>query len=117
MAVVVRGTLLGCIVWLVRHWRMRDRRRWATLIFLGLAALPVWLFSVVRVLPFFIGNLYFPIARYGFPAIIPALLAVTAGWYALAPKRWQPALVSGLVIAATTLNCLAIIGVLRLARA
>jgi hypothetical protein len=117
IAVVVRVALLGCVAWLARNWRMRDRRRWATLIFLGLAALPVWLFSVVRVLPFFIGNLYFPIARYGFPAIVPALLAITAGWYALAPKRWQPALVSGLVIAAASLNCLAIIGVLRLTRA
>ena len=117
IAVVVRVALLGCVAWLVRHRRMRDRRRWATLIFLGLAALPVWLFSVVRVLPFFIGNMYFPIARYGFPAIVPALLAITAGWYALAPKRWQPALVFGLVLAATSLNCLAIIGVLRLIRA
>jgi hypothetical protein len=117
IAVVVRVALLGCLVWLVRHWRMRDRRCWAALIFLGVAALPVWLFSVVRVLPFFMNNMYFPIARYGFPAIIPALLAVAAGWYALAPRRWQPAVVSGLVIAAATLNFLAIIGVVRLIRA
>lgn len=116
IAVVVRVALLGCVVWLIRRWRADDRPQRAALIFLGLAALPVWLFSVVRTFPFFIGNLYFPIARYGFPAVVPALLAVTAGWYALAPKRWQPALVSGLVGAAAILNCLAIIGVVRLTR-
>jgi hypothetical protein len=116
IAVVVRGALLGCLVWLVRHWRRPPWPGWAALIFLGLAGLPVWLFSIVRTFPFFIGNLYIPIARYGFPAIIPALLAVAAGWYALAPRRWQPAVVSGLVIAAATLNCLAIIGVLRITR-
>ncbi|HYF62766.1 MAG TPA: hypothetical protein VD886_08115, partial [Herpetosiphonaceae bacterium] len=116
IAGVVRVALIGCLVWLVRRWRAGDRPRRAAVIFLGLAALPVWLFSIMRTFPFFIGNLYFPIARYGFPAVVPALLAVTAGWYALAPRRWQPALVGGLVIAAATLDCLAMIGVARLIR-
>jgi hypothetical protein len=107
---VLWGAGLGCLIWLIVSWRSGDRSRRAAVLFLLLAAVPVWLNSMMRVFPTFMGTVYIPIARYGFPAIVPVVLGITGGWYSLAPKRFQPAIIVWIIVGMTLLSCMAIVG-------
>ncbi|HWQ11986.1 MAG TPA: hypothetical protein VNL77_04260, partial [Roseiflexaceae bacterium] len=57
------------------------------LAFLGLAAALVWGNAVLRIHPLIDVTPAITSARYGFPAIIPTVLALVAGWRALWPAR------------------------------
>jgi hypothetical protein len=54
--------------------------------FLLAAGLLVWLNTALRIHPLAV-RLFIPAARYAYPAIIPSMLALVAGWTTLAPRR------------------------------
>jgi len=68
------------VAWLA--WRWRKSLPWDALILLGLAAALVWGLAVTRGTFYLIYTPYIPVARYAYPAIIPTLLILSAGWVA-----------------------------------
>lgn len=70
-------------------WRWRTRLNWDALLFLLLALVFVWGFAFVRGTIYLASNWFIPGARYAYPAVLPALLILLAGWLALAPLRWR----------------------------
>jgi hypothetical protein len=55
----------------------------------GLAMLVIWLSVFIRGLPSLWGQIYIPTARYGYPAIIPTMMFLSAGWCAGLPRpQW-----------------------------
>jgi hypothetical protein len=68
-------------------WAATKRRDipWEGVIFLSLAMVLVWSMTAFRGLHSLIGTLFIPSARYAFPAILPTVLAIFPGWYAV----WQ----------------------------
>jgi hypothetical protein len=52
------------------------------LLFIGLALILVWFAALARGAIFiFVEHVFQPSARYGFPAIVPTVLALVAGWF------------------------------------
>lgn len=76
--------------------------RWAVL-FLGTAGLLVWGVVFLRPLPLYPWNpLFIPVARYAYPAIVPAALALVAGWTVWPwprPRRWSLIVLFALLVA------------------
>ncbi|MCS6839216.1 MAG: hypothetical protein NZ701_00395, partial [Roseiflexus sp.] len=96
--------LFGC----VRQYRSlrRDRQRDAAIGLLAVAGLLVWGFAVMRTLPTLVALLpFFP--RYGFPAIAPLALVLSAGWLAWWPAHRRSTGAAALVVALLMLNALA----------
>ena len=61
------------------------------LMFLGLALVLVWYAAFARGAIFiFVQRVFVPSARYAYPVIVPTVLVLVAGWYAVAYylKRW-----------------------------
>jgi hypothetical protein len=81
------AALLGCALWLARARPPAGPRLRPALVFLGIAALAVWGNGVMRIHPLIDTAEVFTSARYGFPAIIPTMLALVGGWLALWPDR------------------------------
>ncbi|HEU5014083.1 MAG TPA: hypothetical protein VFT66_16290 [Roseiflexaceae bacterium] len=87
---IVAVGLLGSLTWLIRRRRALSVRRAATLAFLMLALLLIWGNTLLRPLPLLDPSFsVLPVARYGFPAIIPTMLALIGGWWALWPRRFR----------------------------
>lgn len=76
--------------------------------FLGLAGAIVWGNVILRVLPYLDGVPVYAIARYGFPAAIPAVIALVGGWWALVPKKVRPLAVAGFIIGLVALDVIAL---------
>ncbi len=102
---VVAMGMLGALAWLIRRRRALEVRAMATLIFLVLTLLLIWGNTLLRPLPLLDPNFsVLPVARYGFPAIIPTMLALVGGWWALWPRRFRTLAVAGLLIGFALLN-------------
>lgn len=61
-------------------WRRRKSTQKPVYIFLLLVAALVWGFTFLRVANYILYRPYFPVARYTFPALIPVVSLILAGW-------------------------------------
>jgi 4-amino-4-deoxy-L-arabinose transferase-like glycosyltransferase len=61
-------------------WRRRRMLPLEMLLYLGLTASAAWLMTLVRSENYVLLRIYYPAARYAYPAIIPTLLLLHAGW-------------------------------------
>ena len=90
------GILLFFLRYLV-NWRRRrgndggeSWRLWGLML---ASAIAVWGLTLLRVHPVVGGDVsIWPAARYAYPAIIPTVMLLLAGWRALTPARWWPRL-------------------------
>ena len=55
---------------------------------LALAAVILWGNAFLRAHPVY-PNSFLPVARYAYPAIIPTVLALASGWWAITPRRFR----------------------------
>jgi hypothetical protein len=79
LAIVSTIGLAGAVIGL---WRRRHRLPWTSLFFLGLALLAAWGMTLLRGISHFNAiQLYLPVARYAFIAIIPTVLILSFGWW------------------------------------
>jgi hypothetical protein len=63
-------------------------RRRAALELLAGAAFLIWANAFLRVHPLG-ARISIPVARYAYPAIVPTALALSGGWWSLAPRRYK----------------------------
>lgn len=89
-----RGTLLLALAGSLRWWW----GRWHTsglpglypaLLVLALMFVLVWGNVLTRSLPLINTGIAWPMARYTYPAIVPTVLLLVGGWWALWPRRWR----------------------------
>lgn len=75
--------LSGILAALAALWRLRKSFPWRSAFLLGLALLGISLQTLMRGAnyPTQLRAIYYPTARYAYPAIIPALLWLNLGWY------------------------------------
>ena len=80
---LLTAMLVGIAGAAVLIWRKRKLLPWSALLFLGLAMGGLWLETFLRGsnYPTQLRAIYYPTARYAFPAIIPTMLLLNAGWY------------------------------------
>jgi hypothetical protein len=73
-------TLLGITGagWVI--WRRRHTLPWEVLLLLGLALIGIWTQAIIRGLGSLFGWTFVPLARYAYPAILPTVLVLNAGW-------------------------------------
>lgn len=76
---------LGMLAALAAMLRRRRKFPWNAAVFLGLALAGIWLQTYIRGAnyPTQLRAIYYPTARYAFPAVIPAMLLLNLGWYEL----------------------------------
>ena len=82
--------LVGCAKWVI--WsKVRSSRASVrpVLVFLGLAGALVWGNTIIWPLPMLWTEVWFPAARYAFPAMIPTVLMLVGGWCALWPRSYR----------------------------
>jgi hypothetical protein len=83
-------TLLGMAgsAWAI--WQRRHTLPWEVILLLGLALLGIWIQAIERGLGSLFDGYFFPGARYAFPAILPTVLLLNAGWLEVLRKlgRW-----------------------------
>jgi hypothetical protein len=78
MSILGAAGILGAIVALIRNWRTAP---WGILFFLALAVLMMAAAALTRgVVYLAYQNMYFPVARYLMPVVIPILLLLNRGW-------------------------------------
>ena len=106
---VVATGLLGAVTWFIRQRHWIGVRTGITLAFLVLTLLLIWGNTLLRPLPLLDPNFaVLAVARYGFPAIIPTMLALVGGWWALWPRRFRTLAVVGLLVGFALLNGVAV---------
>ncbi len=73
-------TLLGMagVGWAV--WRRRCTLHSEIILLMVLALLGIWIPAILRGIDSFFGWTWIPIARFAFPAILPTILVLSAGW-------------------------------------
>jgi hypothetical protein len=74
---------LGSLVGLARN---RQHISWSALVVLVIASLWIWGAALMRGVQSIVGAVFIPSARYAYPAIIPTVLALCAGW--MEGPRW-----------------------------
>jgi hypothetical protein len=77
LAIITGLALAGAAAFL---WRRRRLLSLEMLAFLGLAAAAAWIMTLVRSENYVLLRIYYPPARYAYPAIIPMLLLLHTGW-------------------------------------
>jgi hypothetical protein len=79
LLVVTAAGLAGAAWFIARCWRMLPLR---ACFWLGLALAGVWVAAITRGTTYalFYQTSFIPVARYGFPAIVPTVLVLAAGW-------------------------------------
>ncbi|HEU4329318.1 MAG TPA: hypothetical protein VFS21_39635 [Roseiflexaceae bacterium] len=102
-ALLLAAGLCGGLLWLWRRLAALAPATQGVLLLLGAMLAVVWLNVILRPLPLLETWLIYPAARYGFPAIVPSMLALAAGWLTLWPPRWQRL---GAALLAAALFCL-----------
>ncbi|PKN94130.1 MAG: hypothetical protein CVU44_06935 [Chloroflexi bacterium HGW-Chloroflexi-6] len=88
LGILTLAGLGGMIAGLVRRGLAQP---WALFLFLALAATGIWGQTFLRgIQALAVGEIYIPPARYAYPAIIPSLLVLNAGWLEIACflQRW-----------------------------
>jgi hypothetical protein len=84
--------LLGLLRWGAARWRAgAPPGRAPALGLLALCACLLWAATIFRALPALSPRAYVPAPRYASPALLPLVMALAAGWWALPPLRWRPA--------------------------
>jgi hypothetical protein len=79
----------GSVAWLVRGGRREGSARAVRALgLLALAGLILWANAFLRPHPVY-PRPYLPVARYAYPAIVPTVLALAGGWWALTPRRFR----------------------------
>ena len=68
----------------------------------------MWGNAVALRLPMFDVNIDLPTARYAFPAVIPTVLALAGGWWALWPTRYRAHASAVFVLGMLGLNAVSI---------
>ncbi len=88
-AIVLVG-VVGSVRWLIGGGCRRQARACAALIVPVVALVLVWGFTLTRILPKISEGVVYPLAHYAFPAIIPTMVIIIAGWWTLFPVklRW-----------------------------
>lgn len=83
-------TIMGLLGCLVRFWRNRRNMAWSILALSLIISAWIWGAALVRGLQSIIGTLFIPSARYAYPAIIPTVYGLYAGWteWPRLFKRW-----------------------------
>jgi hypothetical protein len=61
-------------------WQRRHALPWEVLLLLGLALLGIWTPAILRGIGSLFGWAFIPSARYAYPAILPTVLVLNAGW-------------------------------------
>jgi hypothetical protein len=83
LAVASALAALGALLVILGHVRRPNAFPWACLAFMALAALALWGQALLRGAGSFDSNWVFvPSARYAYPAVLPTVTALTAGWHA-----------------------------------
>lgn len=107
LAVLTTLGVGGATVSLVRAGRCERSAPWIrSTIFLAIAALALWGNAYLRPHPV-LSSPYIPVARYAFPAIIPTVLGLAAGWWTVTPQRMRRWYLWGVLVA---MGALAIAG-------
>ncbi len=90
LAIFSLAGFLGGLILLIRRWRAIPKE---ISLFLMATFLPIWVITFFQGIGSLSGTIFIPSARYAFPAIIPTVLLLTAGWLEiLRPLRlWKPA--------------------------
>jgi hypothetical protein len=91
----------GSLVALTKVKREWPRRTMRALGLLMLAGIMLWGNAFLRPHPVYPAP-YLPVARYAYPAIVPTVLALVGGWWALMPRRsrrWLPLAVFSALVA------------------
>jgi hypothetical protein len=83
-------TALGILGGLVGLWRNRKEIKWPAFALLTAAVLWIWGAALVRGINSITGTVFIPYARYAYPAIIPTVWMLCAGWaeWPRLFKRW-----------------------------
>jgi hypothetical protein len=79
--VILEFVIVGIMGFILALWRRRKYIPWAFAFLCGLALVGIWGGAVMRGLSHLsVTWLWLPVARYGYPAIIPTLLIPSIGW-------------------------------------
>ena len=76
-------SILGLIGAVLAIWQRRSTLPWEILLIFGLGFLGIWIQVLVRGLGSLFSRTFIPVARYGYPAILPTILLLSAGWLQL----------------------------------
>lgn len=87
--VLFLATLAGLLGWAVFLWKIRRTAPWHLVLFCALATTGIWGLALVRGSVYLAWTPYIPVARYAYPAVIPTLAALVAGWGSWIPKRYR----------------------------
>jgi hypothetical protein len=80
LGVVTAAGLLGAVIIVARRWQSLT---WAVLALLTVTLVGVWGQAMVKGLQTLLHQSFIPGARYAYPAIVPSLLVLVAGWWEL----------------------------------
>ncbi|HEX6303156.1 MAG TPA: hypothetical protein VFZ76_03135 [Anaerolineales bacterium] len=79
--VLLIATLIGIAGTVIALWRRRKVLPWTIIFLLGVVMAVVWAATILRGLSHLsVTWFWIPVARYGYPAIIPTLLILSVGW-------------------------------------
>jgi hypothetical protein len=87
ICMITTVAVAGCIRWGIDSTVNRHTRIWPVLLFLVVSAGTVWMTVILRALPIPGSNTVPVTARYAFPSVIPIVLMISGGWWALWPQR------------------------------
>lgn len=99
-------SLIGTARWLIYE---RRRAVLPALALLTAAGLIVWLAALIRPLPLLAASPRLPAARYLYPAIIPMMFSLVAGWTMVWPRSYRTWAAFILIVALLALDCTAIL--------
>ncbi len=83
---LVYFSLAGLLGFVWAFWQRRShlkRLPWDVMFFLGFALVSIWGLVLLRGANYVFTPVYWPIARYAYPVIIPTVLILSMGWYTL----------------------------------
>jgi hypothetical protein len=83
-------TLFGILGFIMAAWRRRQKIQWDIITFMGIALFSIWFSAIIRGEYSLFWNVFIPGARYSYPAIVPTLLILCIGWFAILDQviRW-----------------------------
>jgi hypothetical protein len=91
--IILPLTILAFVGVGLTFWQNRKRFGkfpWEALLILGLSLATIWGATLVRGSTYLLTRVFIPVARYAYPAIIPTVLVLSAGWLTLLEtlERW-----------------------------